>query len=179
MRKPDPRIYELTCELAGVDPEAAVFLDDNADNVEAASALGIETVHVGVDPFAAIAELDAILDAAGAGDLAERPARRHPARPLRVISPRTTVTPAAPPGSQVRSRPISATSRSMRGSVDAIVTSRTGSANAPVAHHQSLGTDREVAADRVGARVQAADRLHVERLVGRREDLRRVARCRG
>ena len=33
MRKPDPRIYELTCELAGADPEAAVFLDDNADNV--------------------------------------------------------------------------------------------------------------------------------------------------
>jgi putative hydrolase of the HAD superfamily len=61
MRKPDRRIYELTCELAGVDPEAAVFLDDNFDNVDAAEALGIETVHVGVDPFAALAELDAIL----------------------------------------------------------------------------------------------------------------------
>ena len=60
MRKPDRRIYELTCERAGVDPEAVVFLDDNADNVAAARALGIETVHVGDDPFAAIAELDAI-----------------------------------------------------------------------------------------------------------------------
>ena len=65
MRKPDRRIYELTCELAGADPEAAVFLDDNADNVEAAGALGIETVHVGIDPFAAISELDAILDRRG------------------------------------------------------------------------------------------------------------------
>jgi putative hydrolase of the HAD superfamily len=65
MRKPDRRIYELTCELAGADPEAAVFLDDNSDNVVAASALGIETVHVGADPFAALAELDAILTRRG------------------------------------------------------------------------------------------------------------------
>ena len=61
MRKPDPRIYRLTCDLAGADPEAAVFLDDNADNVTAAERLGIETVHVGADPFAALAELDALL----------------------------------------------------------------------------------------------------------------------
>jgi putative hydrolase of the HAD superfamily len=65
MRKPDPRIYELTCELAGVEPEAAVFLDDNADNVEAAGNLGIETVHVGQDPFDALARLDAILERRG------------------------------------------------------------------------------------------------------------------
>ena len=39
--------------------------------------------------------------------------------------------PAAPPGSQVRSAPTSTTSSSMRWSVDAIVISRTGSANAP------------------------------------------------
>ena len=36
-----------------------------------------------------------------------------------------------PPGSHVRSDPTSATSSSIRGSVDAIVTSRTGSANEP------------------------------------------------
>jgi putative hydrolase of the HAD superfamily len=65
MRKPDPRIYELTCARAGVAPEAAVFLDDNRDNVAAARALGIETVHVGRDPLATVAELQEILERRG------------------------------------------------------------------------------------------------------------------
>jgi len=65
MRKPDPRIYELTCERAGCTPEASVFLDDHHDNVAAARALGIETVHVGPDPLATIAELRSILDRRG------------------------------------------------------------------------------------------------------------------
>jgi epoxide hydrolase-like predicted phosphatase len=65
MRKPDARIYELTCERAGFAPDVSVFLDDNADNVGAARTLGIETVHVGRDPLAAIAELRAILDRRG------------------------------------------------------------------------------------------------------------------
>jgi putative hydrolase of the HAD superfamily len=65
LRKPDPRIYLLTCERVGVTPDAAVFLDDNHDNVAAARALGMETVQVGDDPFAAVAELDAILDRRG------------------------------------------------------------------------------------------------------------------
>lgn len=61
LRKPDPAIYLLTCERIGVDPGASVFLDDNADNIAAARALGMETVQVGEDPFAAVAELDEIL----------------------------------------------------------------------------------------------------------------------
>ena len=64
MRKPDPRIYLLTCERIGVDPEAAVFLDDNRDNVEAARALGMDAVHFmpGSDtPLPSLAELDEIL----------------------------------------------------------------------------------------------------------------------
>lgn len=61
MRKPDPRIYQLACEELGIAPELCVFVDDNAENVAAARALGMETVHFGDDPFAAIAELDAIL----------------------------------------------------------------------------------------------------------------------
>jgi epoxide hydrolase-like predicted phosphatase len=65
MRKPDPRIYLLTCERVGVAPEASVFIDDNAENIAAARALGMETVHFGEDPFAAMAELDAILDRRG------------------------------------------------------------------------------------------------------------------
>jgi epoxide hydrolase-like predicted phosphatase len=65
MRKPDPRIYQLTCEHAGVATEESVFLDDNRDNVAAARALGIETVHVGADPIAVIAELREILERRG------------------------------------------------------------------------------------------------------------------
>jgi len=61
MRKPDPRIYMLTCERAGVAADRCVFVDDNADNIAAARALGMETVHFGEDPFVAVAELDAIL----------------------------------------------------------------------------------------------------------------------
>ena len=61
MRKPNPDIYLLTCERLGVAPTASVFLDDNVDNVAAARALGMETVHVGDNPFVAIAELDTIL----------------------------------------------------------------------------------------------------------------------
>jgi putative hydrolase of the HAD superfamily len=62
LRKPDPRIYELTCERVGVVPTAVVFLDDNLENVCAAESLGIETVHVGPDPLATIRDLDAILE---------------------------------------------------------------------------------------------------------------------
>ncbi|HUV10672.1 MAG TPA: HAD family phosphatase [Acidimicrobiia bacterium] len=65
MRKPDPRIYELTCSRAGAEPAASIFLDDHPDNVTAARALGIETVHVGHDPLAVIDELRSILERRG------------------------------------------------------------------------------------------------------------------
>jgi putative hydrolase of the HAD superfamily len=65
MRKPDPEIYLLTCSQLAVEPTDSVFVDDNADNVAAARALGMETVHFGDDPRVALAELDAILDRRG------------------------------------------------------------------------------------------------------------------
>lgn len=65
MRKPDPRIYLLTCDRLDVDPAASVFVDDNRDNVAAARAVGIEAVHFGEEPLAALDELDAILDRRG------------------------------------------------------------------------------------------------------------------
>jgi FMN phosphatase YigB (HAD superfamily) len=40
--KPDPRFYRLA--LAGIAPERVLFLDDRADNVAAARALGIDAV---------------------------------------------------------------------------------------------------------------------------------------
>ena len=67
MRKPERGIYELTCERMGIAPADAVFIDDNADNVAAARAYGMEAVHFQEDPWAAIGELDAILERRGVG----------------------------------------------------------------------------------------------------------------
>jgi epoxide hydrolase-like predicted phosphatase len=65
LRKPDPAIFRLTCERLGVAPEAAVFLDDTRRHVEAARSVGMQGIFVR-DPWAALAELDAILDSAAA-----------------------------------------------------------------------------------------------------------------
>ncbi|GAA0912105.1 HAD-IA family hydrolase [Nonomuraea longicatena] len=43
--KPDPRIYILAAELAGVAPERCLFIDDRLENVEAARRLGMTGVH--------------------------------------------------------------------------------------------------------------------------------------
>jgi putative hydrolase of the HAD superfamily len=60
VRKPDPRFYELACELAGVEPGEVVFLDDLGINLKPAKALGMATIKV-VDPDVALAELEALL----------------------------------------------------------------------------------------------------------------------
>jgi epoxide hydrolase-like predicted phosphatase len=65
LRKPDPRIYELTCALVGVEPVATLFLDDNVENVAAARELGIESLLVPPDPVATITALDAVLERRG------------------------------------------------------------------------------------------------------------------
>ena len=46
MRKPDPRIYELTCERLGVAPTEVVFLDDLGMNLKPARAMGMTTIKV-------------------------------------------------------------------------------------------------------------------------------------
>jgi epoxide hydrolase-like predicted phosphatase len=43
--KPDPRIYHLALEQLEVKPAEAIFLDDFIENVEAAAALGLHSVH--------------------------------------------------------------------------------------------------------------------------------------
>jgi putative hydrolase of the HAD superfamily len=60
MRKPEQGIYELTCERMKVEPGETIFVDDNADNIAAARAYGMNAVHF-VDPESALAELDALL----------------------------------------------------------------------------------------------------------------------
>jgi putative hydrolase of the HAD superfamily len=59
-RKPDPRFYTTACEMLGVDPGEAVFLDDLGVNLKPARAMGMRTIKV-VDPAVALAELEAIV----------------------------------------------------------------------------------------------------------------------
>ena len=42
--KPDPRIYRLTCERLGVQPNECVFTDDNEANVIAARQVGMQGI---------------------------------------------------------------------------------------------------------------------------------------
>jgi putative hydrolase of the HAD superfamily len=44
VRKPDPRIYEVTLDRLGVAPEAALFIDDTEINCDAARELGMQAV---------------------------------------------------------------------------------------------------------------------------------------
>ncbi len=60
VRKPEPRFYEIACELAGVEPSEVVFLDDLGVNLKPARAMGMTTIKVD-DPDAALAELGSLL----------------------------------------------------------------------------------------------------------------------
>lgn len=60
VRKPDPRFYEIACEMLSITPSEAVFLDDLGVNLKPASAMGMRTIKV-VDPDDAIDELESIL----------------------------------------------------------------------------------------------------------------------
>ncbi len=60
VRKPEPRIYELTLERLGVAPQAAIFLDDIEINCDAARALGMTAVWFRSSDQA-IEEIEAIL----------------------------------------------------------------------------------------------------------------------
>ncbi len=44
LTKPDAAIYRLALDRFGLRPGEAVFIDDNAENVAAAAALGIEAI---------------------------------------------------------------------------------------------------------------------------------------
>lgn len=55
-RKPEPRFYEIACELLEVTPTECVFLDDLGINLKPAAAMGMRTIKV-VDPTVALSEL--------------------------------------------------------------------------------------------------------------------------
>jgi epoxide hydrolase-like predicted phosphatase len=62
LRKPDPRIYELTWQRLGVQPHEMIFLDDHDDMVEPARALGVHGI-VFTHNARTIAEIEACLKA--------------------------------------------------------------------------------------------------------------------
>ena len=60
-RKPEPRFYEIACELLQVSPTECVFLDDLGINLKPAAAMGMRTIKV-VNPDEALAKLSGHLD---------------------------------------------------------------------------------------------------------------------
>ena len=60
IRKPEPRIYELACELLSVDPAASIYLDDLGINLKPAAAMGMTTIKV-LNASQALNELEAAL----------------------------------------------------------------------------------------------------------------------
>ena len=60
VRKPDPRIYQITCERLQLEPTQCAFLDDIGANLKGARALGFTTIKVD-DPADPLAELGGVL----------------------------------------------------------------------------------------------------------------------
>jgi putative hydrolase of the HAD superfamily len=60
VRKPEPRFYEIACELLQVQPDQCVFLDDLGINLKPAAAMGMTTIKV-LGAAQAIADLNAVL----------------------------------------------------------------------------------------------------------------------
>jgi putative hydrolase of the HAD superfamily len=58
VRKPDPRIYQMMCELLAVEPDRCVYLDDLGINCKPAAQLGMKAIKV-VDVDQTLSELAA------------------------------------------------------------------------------------------------------------------------
>lgn len=56
MLKPDPAIYLLFCDRAGLAPEDCLFIDDKPENCAAAESIGMKSIHF-TDPDALKAAL--------------------------------------------------------------------------------------------------------------------------
>jgi putative hydrolase of the HAD superfamily len=46
MRKPDTEIYTYVLQESRLDPRETLFIDDFIENIETASQLGIQTIHL-------------------------------------------------------------------------------------------------------------------------------------
>jgi putative hydrolase of the HAD superfamily len=60
VRKPDPRIYQMMCDLLSVEPSVCVYLDDLGINCKPAAALGMHAIKV-TDGETALADLETVL----------------------------------------------------------------------------------------------------------------------
>jgi len=60
IRKPEPEIYTMACEMLGVSPAQSVYLDDLGINLKPAAALGMTTIKV-LSAAQAITDLEAVL----------------------------------------------------------------------------------------------------------------------
>ncbi|MCH9671827.1 MAG: HAD-IA family hydrolase [Gammaproteobacteria bacterium] len=60
VRKPEPKFYEMACEMAGVSAAQVVFLDDLGVNLKPARAMGMQTIKV-LGPQQALRDLGQIL----------------------------------------------------------------------------------------------------------------------
>ncbi len=60
VRKPEPRFYEIACELLAVEATECVFLDDLGVNLKPAAGMGMTTIKV-VSPEQAITDLESVL----------------------------------------------------------------------------------------------------------------------
>lgn len=60
VRKPEPRFYEIACDLVGATPDQCVFLDDLGINLKPARAMGMTTIKV-ADAEGAISALEDVL----------------------------------------------------------------------------------------------------------------------
>ena len=56
LRKPDPKIYYMSCDALGVRPEECIYLDDLGINLKPARKIGMTTIKV-IDPNEAINEV--------------------------------------------------------------------------------------------------------------------------
>jgi putative hydrolase of the HAD superfamily len=59
VRKPDPKIYQMMCELLAVEPAACIYLDDLGINCKPAALLGMKAIKV-VDVDQTLDELSAL-----------------------------------------------------------------------------------------------------------------------
>lgn len=60
VRKPDERFYRMACDILGIAPSEAVFLDDLGINLKPARVLGMVTIKV-TDTSSALTELERVV----------------------------------------------------------------------------------------------------------------------
>ena len=60
VRKPEPRFYEIACDMLAVSPDECVFLDDLGINLKPAAAMGMLTIKV-LSADQAITDLESVL----------------------------------------------------------------------------------------------------------------------